>query len=145
MTAVVVDASVALKWVVEEEGSREAVALAHGKLAAPTLFLAESANALWAKARRGELAPAEVVERIEALHNAPVELVPLETLLGDAVRLALELEHPVYDCFYLALAAQRGGVVVTADRRFMETVRRHPERAHLVIPLQESQGRPSGV
>lgn len=139
MTALVVDASVALKWVVEEEGSREAAALAHGELAAPSLFLAESANALWAKFRRRELTSNEVIERVEALHVAPVELVPLETLLGDAVRLALELDHPVYDCLYLALAIQRGGAVVTADRRLVETVRRHPERAHLVVPLQERQ------
>ncbi|HXM70340.1 MAG TPA: hypothetical protein VN970_04350 [Thermoanaerobaculia bacterium] len=42
----VVDASVALKWVIDEEGSEAASALAAESLSAPSLILAECANAL---------------------------------------------------------------------------------------------------
>jgi predicted nucleic acid-binding protein len=53
---VVVDASIALKWVIEEDGSEEAGALLlEETLAAPDLLMIECANVLWAKARRGAL------------------------------------------------------------------------------------------
>ena len=35
-----------------------------------------------------------------------------------AVRLALSLDRPVYDCVYLALAHRLGARMVTADQRF---------------------------
>jgi predicted nucleic acid-binding protein len=117
MKSVVVDASIALKWVVEEEDSKAALALAELEMAAPTLLHVECANALWAKARRHELTPAEALQRVKVLSTAPVEWVPLETLVEDAVGVALRLGHPVYDCLYLALAARRGWKLVTADRR----------------------------
>ena len=138
MTPVVVDASVALKWVVEEEGSDAAVDLAQHELWAPDLMRIECANALWAKARRGELDHAEVVERADALGTVPMTLVPQEDVLSDAVRLALELGHPVYDCLYLALAVQRDTYVVTADRRFVNVVRQSDTYSARIRPLNES-------
>jgi len=92
---------------------------------------------VWAKARRKELTPAEVLQRAKALSTAPVEWVPLETLIEEAVGLALRLSHPVYDCLYLALAARRGWQLVTADRRFADAVRRHEDLAALLVLLSE--------
>ena len=136
MTSIVVDASVAFKWVVEEEDSDAAVAVAQNDLWAPDLLRTECANALWAKARRGELDHAEVVERNDALAAAPMTLVAQQEVLADAVRLALELEHPVYDCLYLALAIRHDTYVVTADRRFLGVVRRSDYRER-IRPLSE--------
>jgi predicted nucleic acid-binding protein len=48
------------------------------------------------------------------------------------MRIALELEQPVYDCFYLAAAMQKDTHVVTADRRFPEKVAGHPTLADRV-------------
>ena len=45
-----------------------------------------------------------------------------EALAADALRIAIGLNHPVYDCVYLALAYQVGGTLVTADTRFFNTV-----------------------
>jgi predicted nucleic acid-binding protein len=137
MRSVIVDASIALKWVVTEEDSDAALALAEREMAAPTLLHVECANALWAKARRKELTPAEVLQRTKALSTAPIEWVPVETLIEEAVGLALKLGHPVYDCLYLALAARRGWQLVTADRRFADAVRRHEDLAPLLILLSE--------
>jgi len=55
--AVVVDASVAIKWLLEESGTRPAVRLLAERrpLLAPDLMLIEAANALWKKVRRGEM------------------------------------------------------------------------------------------
>ncbi len=134
MTLIVLDASVAIKWVVEEEGSDAATDLAQHELWAPDLLRVECANALWAKSRRGELNHAEVVERNDALATVPMTLVPQQDVLADAVRLALELEHPVYDCLYLALAIRHDTYVVTADHRFLNVVRQsdYRERIHLL-------------
>ena len=48
----------------------------------------------------------------------PVRWNDDETVSAGAVRLALALGHPVYDCVYLALAHRIGATVVTADLRF---------------------------
>lgn len=119
----IVDASVALKWVIDEEGSEAASALSAESLISPSLVLAECANALWAKALRREITAAEVLERLALLRAAPVLLVPLEELVEDATRLAVTLGHPVYDCLYLALAVREKTRLVTADQQFARVVR----------------------
>jgi predicted nucleic acid-binding protein len=45
------------------------------------------------------------------------EIVDMETLIDDAMAMALALSHPIYDCVYLALSAQRSVPLVTADAR----------------------------
>ena len=57
-------------------------------------------------------------------------------LIDDAVRLAIALNHPVYDCIYLALAQQVGANVVTADKRFMNAV---SDRQYRGLVLELSQ------
>ena len=117
---VVIDASVALKWVLAEEGSDAADALLEvDDLVAPSLWQLEVANALWRRVVRGELSSPEADERLTALLSAPVATVPLEEVLAAAFRLAGDLNHPVYDCLYLALALREDTHVVTADRRFV--------------------------
>lgn len=122
---IVVDASIALKWVLEEQGSAAAEELLDKDLAAPSLWLLEAANALWRRTVRGELTPAEAEERLTELTKAPVASVPLEQDLPEAMRLAVQLNHPVYDCLYLALAKRLGTYVVTADTRFGLAVANH--------------------
>jgi predicted nucleic acid-binding protein len=53
-------------------------------------------------------------------------------LLPAAMRIALELEHPIYDCFYLSAAMHNDTHVVTADRRFFEKIAAHPMLAERV-------------
>jgi predicted nucleic acid-binding protein len=118
----VIDASVALKWVLDEPGKEAADALLDDVLAAPALWLVEAANALWRRSRRGELTDAEAAERLAELRNAPVVCLPIEDDLEAALALAAELRHPVYDCLYLAAAIRENAQVITADRRFHDTV-----------------------
>jgi predicted nucleic acid-binding protein len=49
MKELVIDASVAVKWVVEEPGTQEALLLRQHRLLAPDLLVAECANILWKK------------------------------------------------------------------------------------------------
>jgi predicted nucleic acid-binding protein len=120
----VVDASVALKWFVEEEGSAEAASLlAHGdSLIAPDLIVPEVCNATWKMVRRGMMYPAQQFAAVSRLPSALDELVPTGNLASRAVALAMALDHPAYDCFYLALAEQRSGTLVSANLRLIKRV-----------------------
>jgi predicted nucleic acid-binding protein len=122
---IIVDASVAVKWVVSEPGSAAASELLRQRLGAPTLWLSEACNALWAKVIRRQLTPIEARGQAADLADAPVAPIALPGLLPLAMTMALELEHPIYDCFYLSAAAQKDTHVVTADRRFFDKVTRH--------------------
>ncbi len=116
----VVDASVAVKWLVAEEGSDAADRLLAGgdELHAPRLMASEIANALWRKARTGEIERGQAGILTAAVPEMPVHWSSDETVCADAVRLAVALDRPVYDCAYLALAHQVDARLVTADTRF---------------------------
>ncbi len=123
MSRLVVDASVAVKMLIDEADSDQATALyrAHD-LIAPDLLVSECANILWKKARRGELSASEAQVASRALAGSAIDLRPMRDLTDSATRLALRLDHPAYDCFYLALAAREDCVFVTADERLVRKV-----------------------
>ena len=135
---IIVDASVAVKWGVSESGSGEAAALLDkGRLGAPALWLSEASNALWAKVMRRQLSPEEARGQAAELADAPVVPLALPGLLPVAMRLALELEHPIYDCFYLSAAIQKDTHVITADRRFFDKATGRPALAERVKLLND--------
>ena len=140
MIGYVVDASVAVKWLVTEPFSDEAIRLldADLSLVAPELLFAEAANALWALCLRGEINKSDFADAIDVLKTAPVAVpASMRQLTPSASRLAIDLGHPVYDCFYLALAMQERYPVVTADRRFHDAVRAHPYLGDQIIHVQD--------
>ena len=119
----VVDASFAIKWLVEEEGSEAADALRIEHLVAPALIRLEVANVLRTQAARG-LMPSATASALFALFQAaPIDIVEADDALERrALDLAVILAHPVYDCIYLALAERTGARMVTADLRFLRTL-----------------------
>jgi predicted nucleic acid-binding protein len=133
---VVVDASVAVKWVVGEAGSDRAARLLDGRtLHVPDLLFIEAANALWAMRRRGAL-PAQAPEgAIAWLVEAPLRVARSLPLVETALAMATALAHPVYDCVYLALAAEVAAPLVTADARLLAAAHGDADLAPLVLPL----------
>jgi len=127
--SVVIDASVALKWVFEEPGTEAALALRGEQLIAPAIWLAEAANALWRHVRLGETTAAEAIARMDELAKAPVATLSIEPHVARALRLGTEISHPVYDCLYLALAVHYDTYVITDDRRFATAVTNRPDLA----------------
>lgn len=123
-----VDASVVVKWYVAEERSEEARALERfgNLLTAPDFLAVELANIAWKKARLKQIEPqhAALIAAPEAL--SPIELVPSGPLTVAAFACASELDHPVYDCLYLACAVHIGGILITADDRFVRAVADSP-------------------
>lgn len=119
MTALVIDASVAVKWLVDEPGTDAAIALLDEELHAPDLIYSEVANILWKKQVRGEVDPDIAAYSAEALTHVQMRVEPCALLAVDAVTLSVRLGHPAYDCFYLALARRVGAMLVTADKRLV--------------------------
>jgi predicted nucleic acid-binding protein len=131
----VVDASVAVKWFADEPLFDKARELQRHSLAAPDLIFAEVANVMWKLWRKGVLTDAHHAARGEALKDAPLAVTPVRDLLASAMRLARELDHPVYDCFYLALAVREGYPVITADQRFAGAAAGHPYLSKFIQKL----------
>ncbi len=124
MMRLVVDASVAVKWLVEEENSETADCLLDGShgLFAPRLMASEVGNALWRKTRMGEIERSRAGVLAAAISEMAVRWTGDECICPDAVRLSLVLDHPVYDCVYLARAHRIGATLVTADIRFVNVL-----------------------
>jgi predicted nucleic acid-binding protein len=136
---IVVDASLGLKWVLQEEHSDRAVALGPGReLLTSALFWAESGNAIATRVRRGDLDRASGNEALRDLQDVRLTTRPLDSAaVISALAIAHDLAHPIYDCCYLALAIKEDAIVVTADRRFRSAVAAHPSLADRVVLLRD--------
>jgi predicted nucleic acid-binding protein len=122
---IVVDASVAALWVLSQSGSDRAVALrTEPRLIAPTLVASEIGSALWKAVRRGDTTRGNALVAHEAALLAFHELMPDTDLNGRALEIAIELNHPIYDCFYLALAERERCPMVTADKTLLVAVKK---------------------
>lgn len=118
---VIVDASVAVKWLLPELDSGHAACLLDDRfrLQAPDLLPVEVASALWKEARAKGISASEAEARLHALCGFPITLHSSVDLLPAALGLALETDRSVYDCLYLALARAQGCLLVTAGERFL--------------------------
>ena len=143
MRPLVIDASVVVPWIVPEATSEAASRLRGRDLLAPDLLFSEVANALWKKIRRGELSIEEAEAVAHLLAAVPLVMRTARELLPRAVRLAAELDHPAYDCIFLALAEAADGTLVTDDRRLARVVAEQADGRYraLVLPLREMPGR----
>ena len=121
----VIDASIAAKWILPEPESDRAEALRNDEpvLIAPELIVAELGNAVWKRARRQEITAAKAVEAISHAMRMIDRLYPLEGLAIRATAIAISLNHPIYDCFYLALAERERLKIATADDRLANLAR----------------------
>ena len=118
----------ALKWVLKEEGTKEALALwdrwqeASERVIAPPIFRSEVTNALHQMVRRGHVSPYDATDLLRSL----VSVVAVEEpphLYVRALGLAGEFAlGSTYDALYLALAESEGCEVWTADLRLCRAV-----------------------
>jgi predicted nucleic acid-binding protein len=146
----VVDASVATKWLVPEDDSELADALLASmvQLHAPAFMAMEVANVLWLKLRRGELEEAKARASLAYLRKIPWAAWQGEEPLPATLSLATVLDHAVYDCAYLALALHLDAHYLTADTRFWRKTQSRPELAGRVVRLvdlaERSRVNPAG-
>jgi predicted nucleic acid-binding protein len=131
----VVDASVVVKWVIDEAGTSQALKLRRHVVSAPDLLVAECANIVWKKLHRSELTPAEASLAIGLLVRADIELIPMRSLARRAVDLSILLDHSAYDCMYLALAETAKRPFVTADVRLLRKLAMERTAARLITAI----------
>ena len=126
-TEVVVDASIVVKWFVEEEGSGKSLKLRdryiEGKIRiiAPELMIFETLNALYYKRLFSEEELKQISEALEAYSFT------LYSLRGEYANKALEVafknDITIYDASYIALAIIRNTHVYTADEELIRKLK----------------------
>lgn len=126
-SAIVVDASVAVKWVLVEEFSDRAHALLREsrqlrrRLVAPPHLPAEVTNALYQRLRREDLSEQEAQEALATYLNFDIELLEPAGLYEKAFDLSKKYGlRSTYDSLYLALADTLEATFWTNDRRLIE-------------------------
>jgi predicted nucleic acid-binding protein len=121
-TALVADASIVVSLF--ESSERRDIAdrlFESNDFSAPDLLFAETASALWSP-RRSTAGPREPAMEFLTRIRGLIRVVESESLAGDAFEIACNLDHPVYDAFYLALARRIRSHVVTFDQRLIRKI-----------------------
>lgn len=106
---------------------RAAVAAALEKadwVIAPALYVYEAANTLWKYHRMGGLPQAELGHAFQHLLELVDEFLEAERLAEEAMALACELNHPVYDAIYLAACQKWHAALLTLDAKLASTAAR---------------------
>jgi predicted nucleic acid-binding protein len=122
----VIDANVGLKWFIEESRSSAARRILdkEASFIAPDIFIPEICNVVWKKVRNQEI----TAEQGEAIvSNVPMvfdHMVPSSELANRAFALAVQFDHPVYDCLYLALAERESIRLITDDAKLVNIAKK---------------------
>ncbi len=118
-----------MKLYVEQPHTEAArrLAAAGGLLVAPEPILPETASAFWKYVRAGPIGAEKARAALSKLPERFDMLSPLLPLTEDALEIAVSLNHPVYDCFYLALARRESAPLVTADKRLAAAAQALPD------------------
>ncbi len=128
MKPLVVDASVVAAAFFPEKDTEAARAMlvSEENLCAPDLIYAEVASVIWKRCRRGEIDDEEASGLLADVLDLPLEITPSEQLVRVALELALRTGRTVYDCLYVALAAQKKTIMISDDRRLVNALAAGP-------------------
>jgi predicted nucleic acid-binding protein len=136
MSAFVVDASVLFKTLIREVGSDDADALvASAHIIVPEIVYPEVGNAIWSRRRIAGITDETARDFIDHFGRAAFEVHSNRPYMSRAFAIAVALDHPIYDCIYLALAERLGIPLITADQRFITTVRKRDIALSPVVSL----------
>jgi predicted nucleic acid-binding protein len=125
-TELVVDASIAVAWALQDETDPDsekiltAIQAGQVRLVVSELWLYETRNAVRSAMLRGRTDQEGVAEACRLLLRTSKTVVPAsETRAVEALRLSVEMGLSVYDAAYLALARERGADLVTWDKQLL--------------------------
>jgi predicted nucleic acid-binding protein len=127
----VLDASVAVKWVLpaerelySENASKLLSQYTKGEvqLVVPDLFWPEVANVMWHASVRGRCSAEHARQGMENMLARPISTAPSRTLISDAFEMALRYGCTVYDCVYVELALRTASQLITADQKLMRAL-----------------------
>jgi predicted nucleic acid-binding protein len=117
--ACVLDASAAVRLILADPAAADLAERVGGAalVLAPELMLTELANTLWKLQRADRLNDLDPQELLAEARELVDRLEPDRHLQAEALALACHLNHPVYDCLYLALARREAASLISSDRR----------------------------
>lgn len=131
MRAVVIDASVVLRWLLVDEVDRAPALAVRDRIQAgqlvpvqPPHFLMEVASALVMAARAGRLEPSAIGGLMRSLEAFRLPEIDANDFASAAVETALDLGLRVPDAGYFVCARRTGGTLITADRRLHDVALR---------------------
>jgi predicted nucleic acid-binding protein len=135
----VLDASVAIKWFVEEDLSHAARTLltrfGEGgiELHAPLLLVYEVGNALWRLVNKLRvLEAAFAVNSYSSFLRLPINYIEIDEMHArETLRIAVDLDLPLYDAAYVALSRRLDRPLVTCDDEIIRKTRRTLHPIHL--------------
>ncbi len=128
IASVVVDASVAVQWLIPESTSPQALLILQRVpyIASPDLVYAEVGNAIWKRVQRGEISPSLGKQLVKEFLYIPIECHPAKELLPQAWEWATTIGATVYDALYITLAEKMDIPLVTADTRLYNLLKKVP-------------------
>ncbi len=133
--SIIVDASIAVKWTVEEKYSEHARLLLKNRtkitLLAPDLLLPECINALHKKVKNDEIDQTEVEKSLLVFTTGISDFIPIINVFQKSLSLSHSLNHSIYDCIYLATAYYIEGTLWTADRVFYKRLQNTQHRKYI--------------
>ena len=117
--ACVLDASAAVRLILADPAAADLAERVGGAalVLAPELMLTELANTLWKLQRADRLNDLDPQELLAEARELVDRLEPDRHLQAEALALACHLNHPVYDCLYLALARREAASLISSDQR----------------------------
>ena len=117
--ACVLDALAAVRLILADPAAADLAERVGGAalVLAPELMLNELANTLWKLQRADRLNNLDPQELLAEARELVDRLEPDRHLQAEALALACHLNHPVYDCLYLALARREAASLISSDRR----------------------------
>lgn len=117
----VLDASAALSLITQDPAASDLARQVEqmALVLAPELMLTEVANALWKLQRAGSLDGIDPQLLLADARDLVDQIEPDRNLQVEALALACHLNHPVYDCLYLALARREAATLLTTDQRLL--------------------------
>ena len=124
----VLDANVALKWVLPEADSDKALRLRADtqagvhELLAPDVFAVEVAHALARAERKGDIPVGDAELHLLNILSTSPQFQPSLAILRRALAISSAARIGVYDCLYVALAEREGCELVTADDRLVKNL-----------------------
>ena len=112
----VLDASAAVRTVMEPDSTFRAALAEADLVIAPELIVAEVCSAFRKYVRARMLSRSAAEQSIEKALALVDKLQPLRELVPEVLELAARTDNSVYDLFYLSLARRTGATLLTADR-----------------------------
>lgn len=119
MSAIALDASAATRAVLAPDENQTLLDLLGegAPVYAPRLLIAETANALWKYVRAGRLDAGVAFEAYADALSLVDELIDDAALFPEALQMAGQRDHPVYDCMYIVVARRHAAGLLSADKR----------------------------